>query len=505
MPPELFEKMRTDRLVRTEITKQSHFMFFCFYFAHYMKYPTAEFQREIFRLTESPANENFFVVAFRGSGKSTIITTSFPIWAILGRQQKKYVLIASHTRIQAKQHLMNLKSELENNELLKNDLGPFREESDEWGSYSLVFPKHNARITAVSIEQSVRGFRHFSNRPDLIIGDDLEDLASCKTKESRDKVYDWLTSEVIPAGDINTRLVIVGNLLHNDSLLMKIKKRIEEHAFDGVFKEYPFIGSDGKCLWSGKFNMPESIQNLKRSVGKEVAWQREFLLKIIPDEDQVIRPEWITYYKDIPLSSEKLPFRYAIIGTDLAISEKEYADNTAMVSAKVFGFGADLRILILPNPVNTKMDFPKTIRTIKELSRTVGKDRLAKILVEEVAYQAAVTQTLKEEKFPAEGISLRGRDKRTRLNMSASAIQSGIVRFAHRGNEELIQQILGFGSENHDDLVDAFTLLVNHISEGRNNRPARLVVPEHICKDYDPDFGCSCHKPITADLMNMRF
>ncbi len=505
IPPKLFEKMKVDWLVRTEITKQSHFLFFCFYFAHYMKYPTADFQREMFRLTENSTNESLFVVAFRGSSKSTIITTSYPIWAILGRLQKKFVLIASHTRVQAKQHLMNLKAELENNILLKNDLGPFREESDEWGSFSLVFQKHNARITAVSTEQSVRGLRHFNNRPDLIIGDDLEDLASSKTREGRDKVYNWLTSEVIPAGDMNTKLVIVGNLLHNDSLLMKIKKRIEDHAFDGVFKEYPLIGPEGKCLWPGKFNEPRLIQDLKRSVGSEIAWQREYLLKIIPEEDQVIRPEWITYHKGIPTSTEKLPFRYAIIGTDLALSEKHASDNTALVSAMVFGYGKDLRIFILANPLNAKMDFPKALRTIKELSNALGKDKPAKILIEEVAFQAAATQILKEEKFPAEGVSLRGRDKRTRLNMTASAIQSGIVRFAHRGNEELLQQILGFGSENHDDLVDAFSLLVNKILEDKNTRPSSIYVPEHICKDYDADFGCDCGKPITAGLMNRRF
>ncbi len=130
--------MIKNRRVRTAITKDSHWYFFHFYFAHYVTYPTAPFQRDIIALTENEEIRSFFVVAFRGSGKSTIITTSYPLWAILGKQQKKFILILGQTRNQAKQHMMNLKRELESNNLLKNDLGPFQEESDEWGATSLV-------------------------------------------------------------------------------------------------------------------------------------------------------------------------------------------------------------------------------------------------------------------------------------------------------------------------------------------------------------------------------
>jgi phage terminase large subunit-like protein len=108
-------------------------------------------------MSEREDIKNLFIVAFRGSAKSTIFTTSYPVWAILGEQQKKFVLILCQTQAQAKQHMMNLRRELESNALLKSDLGPFQEENNEWGSSSLVFSRLGARITAVSTEQSVRG------------------------------------------------------------------------------------------------------------------------------------------------------------------------------------------------------------------------------------------------------------------------------------------------------------------------------------------------------------
>jgi len=115
IPKQLVDRMIKDRKVRTSITKKSHWYFFHFYFAHYITFPTAEFHKEIFNLTENEDLGNFSIVAFRGSSKSTILTTSYPIWAILGKQQKKFVLLLSRTQTQAKQHMMNLRSELESN------------------------------------------------------------------------------------------------------------------------------------------------------------------------------------------------------------------------------------------------------------------------------------------------------------------------------------------------------------------------------------------------------
>jgi len=82
-----------DRAVRQAVARQSHLMFFSLYFPHYVKYPTAEFQKDIFRLTEDSSNKLACIVSFRGSAKSTLVTLSYALWSILGTQQKKFVLI----------------------------------------------------------------------------------------------------------------------------------------------------------------------------------------------------------------------------------------------------------------------------------------------------------------------------------------------------------------------------------------------------------------------------
>jgi len=52
------------------------------------------------------------------------------------------------------------------------------------------------------------------------------------------------------------------------------------------------------------------------------------------------------------------------------------------------------------------------------------------------------------------------KDKRARLRVAARYIKNGTVLFPRKGCEQLITQLLGFGGEKHDDLVDSCVWLI---------------------------------------------
>ncbi len=475
-----------DPATRRAVSRESFYWFFNIYFPHYVKYRTAEFHREIFQLLEKDDADMFVLVAFRGSGKSTIVTMAYVLWAILGRQKKKYAIIAGLTQRQARQHLQNIKRELESNAILKLDLGPFREEQDEWGSLSLVISNCGAKITAASTEQSIRGMRHGQYRPDLIICDDVEDLASVKTMESREKTHKWFSGDVVPAGDVNTRIIVVGNLLHEDSLVMRLRESIENKELSGLFKKYPFLDESGVCLWPGKFPDEESIENERKKIGNYNAWMREYMLAIIPEDDQLVLPEWIQRYDTLPREDE---LRYLIASADLAISQSEASDYTAIVSAKVYGWGDNIKIYILPHPVNKRIRFVQQVETIKAISKEYnGK---IKIIIESNGFQQALVDQLVKEHCPVEGIKQYGQDKHARLSMVTQHIESGAVLFPKFGVDLLIQQLVGFGVEKHDDLTDAFTILVSYCMTNNGRSPKEtfdefLRLNKHL-SGHDPD------------------
>lgn len=453
-----------DAKVRREIARRSHFGFFCIYLAGYIKYPTADFQRQMFELAQDDEIKAAVITAFRGSGKSTIASLSYPIWAMI-RGAKKFIVILSQNQSQCELILANIRAELEKNELLVSDFGPFRQVAapSKWSAETLLVAGFDCMITCVSSGASIRGIRYKQHRPDLIIVDDVEDLASTRTKESRDKTFNWFTGEVIPTGDWGTKMVAIGNKLHEDCLMMRLKKAINDENFSAEYREYPLLDDKGNCLWPEKYKTPDDIESLKKSVVSESSWQREYLLKIVPEDDAVIIREWIQYYEHLPEDNKNLS--YTATGVDLAISKSSSADCTAMVSANVYGECENLKIYILPYPVNKRMSYPETLKTVKELSVSLGQGHPTSMFIEEVNYQKALIDQLIEEGYPAAGVKVQGQDKRERLTLTTYLIKSGKILFPKKGCGQLISQLVGFGFEANDDLADAFAILIIKILE----------------------------------------
>ena len=144
----ILDRMITDRTFRIALVTKSHYWFFHYYFGpKYAKYPTADFHREIFNITENPDIQNIVLTAFRGSAKSTIVTLSYVIWSIVGVKQKKFPVILGRTQLNTQPNLIAIKKELEENELFRKDFGPFKEEIDSNGTQSILLPQYGAQIS----------------------------------------------------------------------------------------------------------------------------------------------------------------------------------------------------------------------------------------------------------------------------------------------------------------------------------------------------------------------
>ena len=231
-----------DPIFRVEITRESFLWFVLIYFADALTFPLAGFHYEIIR--ELNGNEpNVIINAFRGSGKSTICNLAYSIWSMVGVQQKKHIVIISNTREQAQTHLESIKEVLENNELLKNDLGPFEEASERWNVSSLIFKKYSAKIIDCSVGTSIRGVKFNSRRPDLIIADDIDTIDTVRNSANKQKIIEWFDRDIVPLGDINTRKIIIGTINVADSLIDVLRSRINDGKMLGIYHKFPIIYS----------------------------------------------------------------------------------------------------------------------------------------------------------------------------------------------------------------------------------------------------------------------
>lgn len=465
-------RLLASREMRREAAKT--FRGFCaIYLPHYLKLPPADFHAELQGLLEDWTIHFLNIVGFRGSAKSTFISLALPIWAAL-EGKSKFILPFSDTAVQAKLNLSNIRHELEDNDLLKIDYGDQSagiSKQQEWTQNNLLLAC-GARILSRSRGQRVRGLRHREYRPDLVIVDDPEELEKVQKKEYRDKTERWLRSDVIPAiEEFSARLIVTGNILHTDALMARLKN---DPTFE--HREYPLITNGGIVAWRGKYQTQESLDQQERKVGR-TAWLREYLLKVVPPEGQEIKEEWIQYYDSLPKEKDERTGEEHIahvlssgVGIDLAISKKETADFTSMVSGANAVVNGMPKIFILPNPTNERFSFHETLQAMKNTYNAMRNLALPLFFIEDVAYQKAAIEEAQRNGIPTIAMKA-GTDKRARLRAAATFVQNGTVLFPRRGAEDLITQLLGFGVEDHDDLVDAFVYLILGLTQQGLEKP----------------------------------
>lgn len=451
---------------RIYLASQSLIYFCLIYLGHYFNLKPAKFHKQLVKILEDDKQEAVGVIGFRGSAKSTFCSLAFPIWCAVFKKFNFMVLI-NDTMPQVKLNIANIKAELEENEMIRSDFpNAYNNNKNKWTETELLIGK-DVFLVGKSRGQKIRGLRFRQYRPELIIIDDPEDLEWTRKKENRNKTERWLNTEVVPAQEeLKCKLILIGNLLHKDALMGRIKKR-------GTFKvfEFSLLDKKGKCTWKGKYPTMAHIAKQKERVGNNIIWQREYLLKILAEEEQVITENDITYY-----DNERLTLKGELgikpidagAGIDLAISEKETADFTTMVSGIVAReyetialdgtTGKGIKVVyIKPNPVNLRIDLEKTIAHATTVHKSLPLG--SRLFVEAVAYQLACVKEMRKKGLPVREMRPIS-DKRARLETVGMYIKQGLVRFPKTGCEELIEQLVGFGIEEHDDLVDALVYLL---------------------------------------------
>lgn len=439
--------------------------------SHYLQVESGKFHFELADILESEEYPLIEIIGFRGSAKTTMSALAFILQVSLTGKHKFIVLI-NDTTDQVELNLFNIKTELEHNAMIKK-MFPNVRLGHTWKKTTLLLEVRKndgsfevIRIIGRSRGQNIRGIRHKQYRPDLILVDDPENLQQVKTKENRDKTEQWFNAEVIPAAqENNSKVIVIGNFLHTDGFMARLAK-------NPLFKVFriPFFDEQGRVNWRGKYPTQESVDRQRKKVG-ETAWAREYLLKIISEDEQVIRETDIQKYPNEILTkhddrgNKVIKISDSADGMDLAISEKQTADYTAIVGGYRVVWNSQSKILILPHPVKKRMDFDTTIKTAVNIKniRPYG----SKFYVEDVGYQRVAIQTLKKKGVPVYPIRPVA-DKKARLESIAPFVKDGTVMFPETGCEDLIQGIINFGVEEHDDDVDAFVYVVM----GLINRPS---------------------------------
>jgi phage terminase large subunit-like protein len=459
-------KVAVDPFLRIEIAKRSFFHFIEFYLRHRFPLAPATFHKDMLDALETVDDLNRYIaiMGFRGSAKSTILE-AFALWSMVNDKHNFIVYIGA-TIDDSKLSLANIRDEIEQNEDFRKDFGIVlrtdekgKGMTEKWSESQLTIK--NCTIMARSRGQKIRGVKYKQARIDLIIGDDLEDVKAADSAEKRQATRLWFFSEVLPATkqgvqSDNIKVILLGNLVHRDCLLKHLMKSEIVKVL-----QFPLIDENGEITWKGLYPDMAAVEREKEKVmmaGEglgHVIWAREYLLKEVDAEDMILTLADIQYYPDEWLQR---PVVNAGVGVDFAISKKDTADYTAMVKGfEVKNDEGERRLLILPNPLQARLNFQETIQEAVAIKESMPAG--VRFYPEKVAYQEAAIEIMEKNGLQVTRMP-SVTDKKSRAVAACFYIKQGRVLFPRKGAEALIDNLLGFGIEEHDDLTDGAVLLI---------------------------------------------
>ena len=412
------------------------------------------------------------IAAPRGFAKSTAITLSYTLAAILFRE-RKFVLLVSDTESQAAFFLGNIKKELEDNEDIKKLFGVAQLVKDTETDCIVEFSDGTqARIIAKGSEQKLRGINWDNRRPDLIICDDTENDEIVMNSDRREKFRKWFNGALLPCRSKEGIIRIVGTILHMDSMLERLMpKPYDKHVVRSELKEvnlprnftysakYKAHNHDfSEILWPA-YKSKDWLQQERSSYiaqGMGEIYSQEYLNIPIDESASLFRRGDFREWKEKDLVGKPLHY---YIACDLAVTLKQKADWTVFA---VGGVDAEGKLYIL-EIVKERMDSLTICDTILSLNKRYDPEFLVmeKGMLANSILPVLNQKMLEENNYVTIHTITPTQDKVARAQSMRARMRSGNVFFNKEAEwfDPLLLEMSRFPRDVHDDQVDAMSYL----------------------------------------------
>ncbi len=451
------------------------------------------------------------VSAPRGHAKTTGGTVSYGLATLLFRQ-RKFMLLVSDTESQAMMFLGFFKEHLQDNEavaqlfnLKRDDKGKVKFIKDSESDIIVEFEDgQKFRIIAKGAEQKLRGLIWNGTRPDIILGDDMENDELVMNKERREKMRRWFYSAFLPCRSANGIVRLVGTILHMDSLLERLmpltydrwthkeplKMWSERKRAGWLGVKYRAHNEDfSAVLWPTRFPQAKlaDIRQNYIDQGMPDVYSQEYL--------NIPLDETVAYFKRrdfMELSKEAMqnPINYYITA-DLAVSKEERADYSVFVIAGI----DEAKNIQLRRVIRERMDAREIVDTLIMLQRIYSPQVIG---IEEMQVSKAIGPFLNEEMIRT-GVFINimklkhgGKDKIQRARSVQARMRANTIYFDKSGDwyNTFEEELCRFPRDTHDDQVDAFAYL-GVMLESLIEAPTRIEIEEEEWNERTSgaDFG----------------
>lgn len=467
------------------------------YFPEFCYLPPCQFHHEQYaemrRIEKKGGGQTDIIASPRESAKSTIWNTVYGTHNIV-YHKKHYIVLVSDSSDQAVDDLKQIKNALEENEYILEDFG--RLKSDALWRSDAILTKKDVLVCAKGSGKKIRGIKHKQWRPDLIVLDDVENDENVQSPEQRKKLMNWFNKVVMNAGSKNTDIVVIGTILHYDSLLNNLLQKPGYHT-----KKYKAVIEDNNSPlwedWTGiytdlkksKLEDPETKEKLnikeareffeahkeEMTAGSEVIWPEakdlyyykcklidlgpdaynsEYQNDPIDSDTSWIKPEDFYYYSSLP-PLNTLTIKGAL---DPSMGKNGNSDLSAICTV---GIDEDGYMYVIDT--DAKRRSPD--QQIEDIFKKNELFNYCEFYVEDVAFQAYLAANIQKESAKNGtyiNIVTEPKPKGDKLSRIKSQLQplikNGYLRFG-KDQQSLIDGLVFLGALKHDDEPDSLQMV----------------------------------------------
>lgn len=489
---EIDERLLTIAEGRRLLTRLDPLLFALVYMPHHLKggesgedITFSEFHLDLIKHatqwvvpSTQPAQHRDAYVAPRGAGKSSWLFTILPMWAA-AHGHLKFIAAFADSAGQAELHLSTFKQELDNNALLREDYPELCTAARRQGGVnvsdrrSLYVAESGFAFSAKGIDSSSLGMKVGSDRPDMLILDDIEPDEGNYSAFQKDKRLGTVLNAILPL-DLRARVVIVGTVTMPGSIIHDLVKSVtsSEEPAPWIADEnitvhyYPalIVNDDGteRSLWPEKWSL-EYLQSQRHTRSFRVNMQNDPM----GYDGEYWNSEDFTHGELPDLTNQ-------ILSIDPAVTSKAKSDYTALA---VIGYNRINQRCVVRGAWQVRLQPGDQLRAhIDRILKTFPETRA--ILVE--TNQGGETWRAILKPLGMKIVTKhQSEPKEVRAARLLNHYQRG--RVVHeRPMPTLEEQMISFPKGAHDDLVDAVGTGVEQFLQPQ----ARVVKASMTAHDY---------------------
>lgn len=391
----------------------------------------------------------------RGHLKSHIVTKGWAIQQFL-RNPEIRILIVNATEENAVKFMRTVERHIGKGSILEKLYGSF--ETSVWNQNEFIIRQRTTILDAPTMMAAGLQKTLTSQHYDVIIADDLVEPDNSRTKEQREKVYDFYLS-LFDLLEPQGRIVVIGTRYHQDDLYARILDENALHKNWSVFVRSCY-NPDGSILFPEKFTQTQLDDIKKKSF---YHFSTQYLNNPIDPENADFKSSQVKYYDPTTPHPTSL-----YLTVDPAISLSRDADYSGCVVA---GQYQDRRIRVV-DCLRRRMVPSELVECIFEL---VMKWRLHRVGIETFAFQKTLKYELQRKqretgiffsidelgkKHSGHGEAILS--KEARIRRLQPYFEQGLVEI-RSDMQDLRDELLSFPRGKHDDLIDALSYQLDYL------------------------------------------